>query len=139
MKAVRLLLLTAFLIQIPTGAAPPPAAGKVAGMDLEAAWKKNAPGFAEIVAYAAKSGKNEEQVIKLLQAKFAEQWKLSSNANAYQPLRAVLSKTIEWTNAPGVENPRAKKILHAAMSRLDKADDDKVPDFLYSWLQPAAE
>ena len=79
---------------------------------------------------------NAMNVQALLQAKFAEQWKLSSNANAYQPLRAVLSKTIEWTNAPGVDTPRAKKILHAAMSRLDKADDDKVPDFLYAWLQP---
>ena len=139
MQIVRLLLVTVFLVHARAGEAPPRTSGKLTGMDLDAAWKKNAAGFAEMLTYAAKSAKNEEQVITLTQAKFAEKWKLSSNKNAYMPLREVLSKTIEWANTPGIDAALAKKILHEAMSRLDKADDDRVPDFLYSWLKSAAE
>lgn len=142
MHLARLLLASGCLLHVRAAAAPPATGGKgkqtAPALDLEAAWKKDAVGFSEMIAFAAKSAKNEEQVIVFVQAKFAAQWKLSSPNNAYRPLRDVISKSVEWTKTPGMDVARANKVLHEALSRLDKANDDNIPDFLYKWLQPAA-
>ena len=142
MHIARLLLVSGCLLHVRATAAPPASGGKdkqtAPSLDLEAAWKKGAAGFGEMLTYSAKSAKNEEQVIVFVQSKFAAQWKLSSTNNGYRPLRDAISKTIEWTKTPGMDAARANKILHEALSRLDKASEDSIPDFLYNWLQPAA-
>ncbi|MCW8889618.1 MAG: hypothetical protein OQL20_03035 [Sedimenticola sp.] len=105
-------------------------------------WLKGDAPMTDMVTLAYLGDMAWARVAKFVASKFYAEWKNSNINNGYAPIRAIINKAYG-------QGPDAKQdvllgdaksaLLYDAMKMVDEHEKDKVPDFIYSWLQHDAK
>lgn len=108
-------------------------------LDLDQAWSNGAAGWRAMVREAGKDQTQQLRVGAFVQARVADAWEQSSTTNGFKPLRDLLTRTYGFNNsgATTAEAALGRKLLLDAANQTDRNAGDRMPDFLYSWLQSA--
>ena len=103
---------------------------------LETAWASTRHGWGELLA---KAGSDRAHVKRYLVTKLTEKANESNVANRYKPFRDLISELhVDAALAPGSDPAAARALLFEAAQETDRAVGDKLPDFLYNWVNPPA-
>lgn len=103
---------------------------------LETAWASPRHGWGELLARAAT---DRAHVRRYLVVKLTERASESNMANRYKPFRDLISELhVDAGLAPGSDAQAARALLFEAAQETDRAVADKLPDFLYNWVNPPA-
>ena len=100
-------------------------------------WLKGEPEMKELIILAYLGSPAWQRATQFIASKFYAEWKNSSIENGYKPIRDIIATAYE--SGPDVKEDKllgnAKAtLLYDAMEMVDNHEQDKVPDFVYSWL-----
>lgn len=106
---------------------------------FESIWANPETRFQELTAlYAA--AKDKAPIVEFFAEKILPAWQESTVANAYKPLREVVSAHYAIINTMAEpENSQARSLLYFSVHRARLAAEksgQKYPDFLYNWIRP---
>ena len=103
-------------------------------------WFQGEEGMKYLVDQASLSAKNQSEVDKFVANKLHVGWPTSSFANMYEPFRKPLA---DKHNASKVlsaqDHAKFNGILFRASKLIDDHYKDKIPDYLYEWLEVEAK
>lgn len=105
-------------------------------LDLNAAWGQAGPGWQAIVREYKLGPVQEARVLTFVKAKLDEEWKKSNTGNGFKPYRDLVGRLYGYGSASGADATGTRTVLYKAANEHDKANGDKVPDFLYNWIRP---
>ncbi|MCF6219827.1 MAG: hypothetical protein L3J65_01815 [Robiginitomaculum sp.] len=99
-------------------------------------WLQGTKGMQYMVDQASINAKNQSVVDKFVANKLHVEWNLSNSHNAYKPFRKVLADKYTAAKALNVQDhAKFNGILFRASKLIDDHYKDKMPDFLYEWLE----
>lgn len=142
---------TAVSVTLPSGQIvqlPAPDAGGRALLELfvqppdpSMLWLKDGDSMVKLAEIASWSSLANRQIRDFVANRLHEDWKGGATiSNNYQPLRGTLERA--WSLIKDLEpesRRRAAGLLYSSMKDVDRARNDSLPDFIYSWLNPAGE
>ena len=103
-------------------------------------WLRGIKGMKYLVDYAASSPKNQNQVDNFVANKLNAEWKLSNVYNTYKPFRKILADRYTTSKALSAQDhAQFVGIMLRACKLIDAHYEDKVPDYLYKWLEEATK
>jgi hypothetical protein len=105
-------------------------------------WLKGDVPMADMVTLAYLGDMAWARVTKFVASKLYAEWKNSNVKNGYAPIRDIINKA--HGQGPDVKQDallgNAKKaLLYDAMKMVDEHEQDRVPEFIYSWLPHGTE
>ena len=105
--------------------------------DLNKLWDQGAEGWKKIIDLSTLSPESKSNITKFTANKLYSSWQKSNVYNMYKPLRDDLAQAYNTVkNSDSETLNQGRELLHDAMKMIDNKIDDKVPDYLYNWLQP---
>ncbi len=105
------------------------------GGDLNVYWNSGAQGIEHLVDYASLSLAMQNNADKIVANQIYAEWKISNSYNQYKPYRSLLAdKFTVSTKLLPADHEAFKQILYRANKLIDDKLNDKLPDYLYTWL-----
>ncbi len=99
-------------------------------------WLQGTKGMQFLVDHASISAKNQSEVDKFVANKLHVKWEQSTVYNTYKPFRELLADKYTAAKALSAQDhAKFNGILFRASKLIDDHYKDKMPDYLYDWLE----
>ena len=107
----------------------------------DALWGLSVPAMKKLVQAYNKDPKAQKPIHTFTAGKFIPLWNKSSITNGFKPLRSELNVRYKLAKAGLTEEELTtlESIYYQGLKSLDNYNDDKIPDFTYSWLRHKRE
>lgn len=98
---------------------------------------RNGAGWKELVREAGKSKTDHDRILYHLAKPATDIALQSTAANAYKPVRDMISGIFGANNPlPAADQERGRRLLYGIMVAVDANMAGELPDFLYNWIRP---